>query len=180
MREGEVFGLLGPNGAGKTSIISILTGVEKPTGGKALVFGTDVASGDRYYKAKLGCVPQEIVSHGFFTVEEILQIYSGYFGIKNNKEQINYLLERLMLADHRDKVVRQLSGGMKRRLLNADDWKRHQFLCRGQTGIAEGGYDGRVAAGLVGRQTIQHGVGRDCRFITGLDILRAELRSRGY
>jgi len=119
MREGEVFGLLGPNGAGKTSIISILTGLEKPTAGRALVFGTHVSSGDRYYKSQLGCVPQEVVSHGFFTVEEILKFYSGYYGIKDNREQIEFLLNGLMLKDHRNKVVRQLSGGMKRRLLIA-------------------------------------------------------------
>ncbi len=119
MKQGEVFGLLGPNGAGKTSIISILTGLEKSTGGTAKVFGTDVSSGDRFYKAKIGCVPQEIVSHGFFTIEEILKFYSGYYGIKDNREQIEFLLERLNLKDHRKKVVRQLSGGMKRRLLIA-------------------------------------------------------------
>jgi ABC-2 type transport system ATP-binding protein len=119
MQNGEVFGLLGPNGAGKTSIISILTGLEKPTSGVARVFGTDVSSGDRFYKAKLGCVPQEIVSHGFFTVEEVLQIYSGYYGLRDNREQIEFLLSRLGLAEHRRKVVRQLSGGMKRRLLIA-------------------------------------------------------------
>lgn len=119
MKEGEVFGLLGPNGAGKTTIISILTGLERPTSGTARVFGTDVASGDRFYKAKLGCVPQETVSHGFFTVEEILKFYSGYYGLKENSKQIEFLLDRLMLKEHRNKVVRQLSGGMKRRLLIA-------------------------------------------------------------
>jgi ABC-2 type transport system ATP-binding protein len=119
MKEGEVFGLLGPNGAGKTTIISILTGIERPSGGHAKVFGTDVASGDRFYKAKIGCVPQETVSHGFFTVEEILKFYSGYYGLKENSKQIEFLLDRLMLKEHRKKVVRQLSGGMKRRLLIA-------------------------------------------------------------
>ena len=119
MKEGEVFGLLGPNGAGKTTIISILVGIEKPSQGHAFVFGTNVASGDRFYKAKLGCVPQETVSHGFFTVEEVLKFYSGYYGLKENKKQIDFLLDRLMLREHRNKVVRQLSGGMKRRLLIA-------------------------------------------------------------
>jgi ABC-2 type transport system ATP-binding protein len=129
MKEGEVFGLLGPNGAGKTTIISILTGIERPTGGTAQVFGTDVASGDRFYKAKIGCVPQETVSHGFFTVEEILKFYSGYYGLKENGKQIEFLLDRLMLKEHRSKVVRQLSGGMKRWLFRWEE-SRAGWLCR--------------------------------------------------
>jgi ABC-2 type transport system ATP-binding protein len=119
MNKGEVLGLLGPNGAGKTTIISILTTLEKPTSGTARVFDVDVTKSLREAKMMIGCVPQEIVSHGFFTVEEILHFHSGYYGIKNNVEQINYLLDRLSLTEHRNKSVRQLSGGMKRRLLIA-------------------------------------------------------------
>ncbi|MGE3973199.1 MAG: ABC transporter ATP-binding protein [Bdellovibrionales bacterium] len=119
MKTGEVLGLLGPNGAGKTTIISILTTLENPLSGTAKVFGVDVAKSLRDAKLLLGYVPQEIVSHGFFTVEEILEFHSGYYGIQNNKEQINYLLDRLSLSEHRHKSVRQLSGGMKRRLLIA-------------------------------------------------------------
>jgi len=119
MNQGEVFGLLGPNGAGKTTIISILTTLEKPTSGVATVFGIDVTKSLRDAKMLIGCVPQEIVSHGFFSVEEVLQFHSGYYGLRNNKEQIDYLLEKLSLKDHKHKSVRQLSGGMKRRLLIA-------------------------------------------------------------
>lgn len=116
---GEIFGLLGPNGAGKTSIISILSTLEKPTGGIAKIFGNDVTLGLRQTKAFLGVVPQEIVSHGFFNVREVLEFYSGYYGIKNNRDHIEFLLKRLGLKDHAEKRVRQMSGGMKRRLLIA-------------------------------------------------------------
>lgn len=116
---GEVFGLLGPNGAGKTSIISILTTLEKPTAGRALVFDREVRLDSRDTKYFLGVVPQEVVSHGFFSVEEVLRFHAGYYGIRKPDAQINYLIERLGLGPHRKKVVRQLSGGMKRRLLIA-------------------------------------------------------------
>jgi len=119
MKEGEVFGLLGPNGAGKTSIISILTTLEKPTRGTAKIFDQNVTESGRRAKVLVGCVPQETISHGFFTIEEVLTFHSGYYGLKNNSEQIHFLLNRLGLFEHRNKIVRQLSGGMKRRLLIA-------------------------------------------------------------
>lgn len=119
MEPGEVFGLLGPNGAGKTSIISILTTLERATSGRAQVFDRDVARGSRSTKRLIGCVPQELVSHGFFSVEEVLRFYSGYYGLAHNETHIAFLIDRLGLFDHRKKRVRQLSGGMKRRLLIA-------------------------------------------------------------
>ncbi len=119
MEPGEVFGLLGPNGAGKTSLIQILTTLSRPSSGLAKVFGVDVTGPSREAKPFIGYVPQEIVSHGFFNVEEVLEFHSGYYGISNNKKQIDFLLERLGLVEHRNKRVRQLSGGMKRRLLIA-------------------------------------------------------------
>ncbi len=118
LEPGEVFGLLGPNGAGKTSLISILTTLIRATSGSARVFGVDVGK-DGKSKPLVGCVPQETVSHGFFSVEEVLHFHSGYFGIRKNQKQIDFLLDRLGLAEHREKRVRQLSGGMKRRLLIA-------------------------------------------------------------
>ena len=117
--QGEIFGLLGPNGAGKTSIISILASLENPTQGRAFVFDNDVSLRLVETKASLGVVPQEIVSHGFFTVREVLHFQSGYYGIRNNHNHIDFLLDKLGLRDHCDKRVRQLSGGMKRRLLIA-------------------------------------------------------------
>ncbi|HEX4923701.1 MAG TPA: ABC transporter ATP-binding protein, partial [Bdellovibrionales bacterium] len=119
MRQGEVFGLLGPNGAGKTTIIAILMTLVKPTQGRASIFGYDVTEGVRAAKTLAGFVPQELISHGFFSVLEVLRFHSGYYGLKNNEEQIELLLKRLSLFEHRHKKVAQLSGGMKRRMLIA-------------------------------------------------------------
>lgn len=119
IKPAEVFGLLGPNGAGKTSIISIITTLEKATGGTAEVFGYEVKNNPQAVKRLLGVVHQEVITSGFFDVEEILQFQSGYYGIKQNKERIDYLLQRLGLYEHRQKKVKQLSGGMKRRLMIA-------------------------------------------------------------
>lgn len=119
VQKGEVFGLLGPNGAGKTSIISVIVTLEQATQGTAYVFGHDVSRSPRKAKPCLGLVPQEIINHGYFTVEEILHFHSGYYGLLKNQKQIDYLLKRLALDKHRNKRVKQLSGGMKRRLLIA-------------------------------------------------------------
>jgi len=116
---GEIFGLLGPNGAGKTSLISILATLEEANSGTAKIFGYDVATQPEYTKKLLGVVPQEVVSHGFFDIQEILEFHSGYYGLRNNKEHIHYLLQKLSLWEHRQKRVKQLSGGMKRRLMIA-------------------------------------------------------------
>ena len=116
---GEIFGLLGPNGAGKTSIISMITTLEKATQGSVNIFGVDVTLNPNFTKKQIGVVHQEIINTGFFTVSEILKFQSGYYGIRNNQERIDYLLEKLGLKDHRQKNVKQLSGGMKRRLMIA-------------------------------------------------------------
>jgi len=119
VNEGEVFALLGPNGAGKTSIISVIVSLEEPSKGQVRVFGHDIVTESRQAKSLTGLVPQELVNHGYFNIEEVLHFYSGYFGIRRNKERIDYLLQRLALYEHRHKKVKQLSGGMKRRLLIA-------------------------------------------------------------
>lgn len=119
IRAGEIFGLLGPNGAGKTTLINTITTLEQPTAGEVLVFDKSVVIDPMYTKKKIGVVHQEVINTGFFTIEEILKFQSGYYGIKNNQERINYLLEKLSLAPHREKKVKQLSGGMKRRLMIA-------------------------------------------------------------
>lgn len=119
VQPGEIFGLLGPNGAGKTSVISIIVTLQAATSGKVEVFGHDVATDARAAKAHVGCVPQEIINHGFFSVEEVLHFISGFFGRRHNKERIHFLLKRLALWDHRHKKVRELSGGMRRRLMIA-------------------------------------------------------------
>lgn len=119
VKPGEIFGLLGPNGAGKTTLISIITSLEKPTSGDVRVFGDSVLKEPKKTKSKIGVVPQEVVSSGFFDLEEILKYHSGYYGIKNNGVRISHLLERLKLVEHKGKMMRQLSGGMKRRMMIA-------------------------------------------------------------
>jgi ABC-2 type transport system ATP-binding protein len=119
MNPGEILGLLGPNGAGKTSIISTMVTLEKPTSGTVSIFGYNVEAHPREVKSLTGFVPQELMHHGYFDVIEILRFHSGYFGRLKNDEHIEYLLKRLGLWEHRNKKVKQLSGGMKRRLLIA-------------------------------------------------------------
>lgn len=116
---GEFFGLLGPNGAGKTTLISILAGLARPTGGRVSVHGADVQTDRALARRRLGVVPQELVFDPFFTVREALRFQSGYFGIRGNGAWIDELLEGLGLADKAQANMRQLSGGMKRRVLVA-------------------------------------------------------------
>jgi len=116
---GEFFGLLGPNGAGKTTLISILAGLAQATGGEVLVQGHDVVKDYAAARRALGIVPQELVFDPFFAVREMLKIQSGYFGVHDNDKWIDELLEGLGLADKAKANMRQLSGGMKRRVLVA-------------------------------------------------------------
>ncbi len=119
IEQGEFFGLLGPNGAGKTSLISILAGLSRASSGRVLVHDSDVLLDYANARRKLGVVPQELVFDPFFTVREALRIQSGYFGIKHNDDWIDELLLNLGLADKANANMRQLSGGMKRRVLVA-------------------------------------------------------------
>lgn len=119
IKQGEIFGLLGPNGAGKTTLINSITTLEQPTSGDVIVFGESVLKNPHFTKKQIGVVHQEVINTGFFDVDEILHFQSGYYGIKNNNERINYLLSKLSLAPHKHKKVKQLSGGMKRRLMIA-------------------------------------------------------------
>ena len=119
IEEGEFFGLLGPNGAGKTTMISILAGLSRPTSGSVSVLGFDVQADYAQARRSLGVVPQELVFDPFFSVREALRIQSGYFGVKNNDDWIDELLESLGLTDKANANMRQLSGGMKRRVLVA-------------------------------------------------------------
>jgi ABC-2 type transport system ATP-binding protein len=114
---GEFFALLGPNGAGKTTLINLLAGLSIPDAGMLKVMGHDVVRDYRQARRNLGVVPQELVFDPFFTVRETLQIQSGYFGLKNNDDWIDDILENLQLADKAEKNMRSLSGGMKRRVL---------------------------------------------------------------
>ncbi len=119
IEEGEFFGLLGPNGAGKTTLISILAGLSKASAGRVTVLGHDVLHDAAEARRLLGVVPQELVFDPFFSVREALQFQSGYFGIRDNHNWIDELLQSLGLADKANSNMRQLSGGMKRRVLVA-------------------------------------------------------------
>jgi ABC-2 type transport system ATP-binding protein len=120
---GEFFGLLGPNGAGKTTLISILAGLARATGGGVKVLGHDVVTDYAAARRQLGIVPQELVFDPFFSVRESLRIQGGYFGVRNDPKAndlwIDELLANLGLSDKADSNMRQLSGGMKRRVLVA-------------------------------------------------------------
>lgn len=91
--------------------------LEEPTQGEVCVFGHSVATQSRTTKSLTGFVPQEVVNHGFFSVEEILHFVSGFHGVRRNQERIDYLLNHLGLWEHKHKKVKELSGGMKRRLM---------------------------------------------------------------
>ena len=119
IQEGEFFGLLGPNGAGKTTLISILAGLSRASQGRVTVLGHDVQADFSAARHRLGVVPQELVFDPFFNVRETLRLQSGYFGVKHNDAWIDELLESLGLADKATANMRQLSGGMKRRVLVA-------------------------------------------------------------
>ncbi len=116
---GEFFALLGPNGSGKSTLINILSGATKKTAGKIKICGLDIDEQREKTKFFLGVVPQEISIDWFFTVNEALQIQSGYYGIRNNQRYIDEVLEKLGLSDKKYSRTRALSGGMKRRLLIA-------------------------------------------------------------
>jgi ABC-2 type transport system ATP-binding protein len=123
IEQGEFFGLLGPNGAGKTTLISILAGLARASRGSVSVLGHDVVADYAAARRSLGIVPQELVFDPFFSVREALRIQGGYFGVhadkRANEAWIDELLEQLGLADKADANMRQLSGGMKRRVLVA-------------------------------------------------------------
>ena len=122
VEEGDFFALLGPNGAGKTTLISALAGLTRPTAGTLSVMGHDVVKDYRAARRALGIVPQEIVFDPFFSVRETLRFQAGYFGIARSRELdawIDELLAKLSLTDKANNNMRQLSGGMKRRVMVA-------------------------------------------------------------
>jgi ABC-2 type transport system ATP-binding protein len=119
IHRGEVFALLGPNGAGKTTLISLVAGTALATSGTVEVLGKDVVREYRSTRRAVGLVPQEINFDPFFTVEETLRFQAGYFGVRLPEARIGEILGNLSLLDKRHANARQLSGGMKRRLLIA-------------------------------------------------------------
>jgi ABC-2 type transport system ATP-binding protein len=119
VHQGEFFALLGPNGAGKTTLINVLAGLVRSDAGEARVMGHHVVNDYRQARRQLGVVPQELVFDPFFTVRETLRIQSGYFGLRATDDWIDELLHHLGLTARAESNMRQLSGGMKRRVLVA-------------------------------------------------------------
>ncbi len=119
VRRGSFFGLLGPNGAGKSTFINIFAGLTNKTSGTVRTWGIDIDKDSRAARAAIGVVPQEISADVFFTPYETLELMAGFYGVPKKERRTDELLEVLGLSDKRDAYVRQLSGGMKRRLLVA-------------------------------------------------------------
>ncbi len=119
--DGEFFGLLGPNGAGKSTLIHCSTGLAGPTSGEIKVFGHSAVSDYRAAREAVGLAPQELNIDWFLTVEETLDFHGGYFGMakQDRKERVDELLESFSLVEKRNDRTRELSGGMKRRLILA-------------------------------------------------------------
>ena len=119
IKKGEIFAMLGPNGAGKTTLISIICGIVKPTSGKVTVDGFDIINDYRETRSKIGLVPQELTLEQFETVFNNVSYSRGLYGKKPNPKHIEKILKDLSLWDKKDQRLRQLSGGMKRRVLIA-------------------------------------------------------------
>ncbi|MFQ6673392.1 MAG: ATP-binding cassette domain-containing protein [Fidelibacterota bacterium] len=118
IQPGEFYGLLGPNGAGKTTTIGIITGLVKLEHGSVSVFGKDIIKDYRFTRSKMGVSPQELTSDWFFPIERLLYFQAGYYGItrKRARPRVERLLKQFGLHGKRHSKIRQLSGGMKRRL----------------------------------------------------------------
>jgi ABC-2 type transport system ATP-binding protein len=116
---GSIFGLLGPNGAGKSTFINILAGLCRKTSGTVEIWGRDIDARPRDARAAIGVVPQEIAADPFFTPRESLDVQAGMYGVPAAERRTDELLAAVGLADKANAYVRQLSGGMKRRLMVA-------------------------------------------------------------
>ena len=118
VRAGEIFGLLGPNGAGKSTLIRMLTTLMAPTSGSATVGGADIVRQSDTVRRAIGVIPQALTSDPELSVEENLVIFARLYGVPRDRRKrlIAELLEAVQLTDWRDKPVKQLSGGMRRRV----------------------------------------------------------------
>jgi ABC-2 type transport system ATP-binding protein len=114
---GSIFGLLGPNGAGKSTFINIFAGLVTKSEGTAKIWGVDIDKDPRRARAAIGVVPQELNMDVFFTPYETLELMAGFYGVPKAERRTDEILSALGLEDKRNAYVRQLSGGMKRRLL---------------------------------------------------------------
>jgi len=119
IKKGEIFAMLGPNGAGKTTLISIICGIVKPSSGKVTVDGFNIINDYRETRSRIGLVPQELTLEQFETVFNNVSYSRGLYGKKPNPNYIEKILKDLSLWDKKDQRLRQLSGGMKRRVLIA-------------------------------------------------------------
>lgn len=117
INQGEIIALLGPNGAGKTTLISSICGIVTPTEGSITVAGYDIQKDYRQTRSIIGLVPQELTIEAFETVNNVLEFSRGLFGKKKSPVQIKKVLKSLSLWDQKDKTLRTLSGGMRRRVL---------------------------------------------------------------
>ena len=119
IRKGEIFAMLGPNGAGKTTLISIICGIVNPTSGNVSVDDYDIIKDYRETRSRIGLVPQELTLEQFETVFNNVSYSRGLYGKKADPNHIEKVLKQLSLWDKKDLKLRQLSGGMKRRVLIA-------------------------------------------------------------
>ncbi|QIQ86186.1 ABC transporter ATP-binding protein [Erythrobacter sp.] len=119
IRRGEIFALLGPNGAGKTTLIGAVCGLVRPTSGTITAFGYDMASDWRVARRRIGLVPQELSTDMFEQVQHAVAYSRGLFGRSPDKAKIDEILQSLSLYEKRSAQIRELSGGMKRRVLIA-------------------------------------------------------------
>ena len=121
VEEGDFFALLGPNGAGKSTTIGIISSLVTKTSGKVTVFGHDLDRESDAVKRSIGLVPQEVNFNQFEKAHQIVTNQAGYYGIPRKQaiKRADECLEVLGLGDKRNESARQLSGGMKRRLMIA-------------------------------------------------------------
>jgi len=117
--EGEILALLGPNGAGKTTLISIICGIVSASSGSVNVNGCDNVSAYRQSRELIGLVPQELTLNAFDSVMNTVRFSRGLFGRKKDDAYLEQLLKDLSLFDKKNEELRELSGGMKRRVLIA-------------------------------------------------------------
>ena len=119
IKKGEILAMLGPNGAGKTTLINIICGIVKPTSGKVSVEGFDILNDYRETRSRIGLVPQELTLEQFETVFNNVSYSRGLYGKKPDPSYVEKVLKQLSLWDKKNSILRQLSGGMKRRVLIA-------------------------------------------------------------
>ena len=119
VKQGEIFAMLGPNGAGKTTLINIICGIVTPSLGTVTVDGFDIIKDYRETRSRIGMVPQELNLENFETVFDTVSYSRGLYGKSPKPEHIEKILKDLSLWEKKDEKLRQLSGGMKRRVLIA-------------------------------------------------------------